>query len=67
MVEQGRQVSDFDERYAIYEQANQILVDAVPYVYFYNPAFTRAMSPRVQGYVLRSDNANLYMNTYLEG
>ncbi|MDE2857413.1 MAG: ABC transporter substrate-binding protein [Chloroflexota bacterium] len=67
LVDEGRQISDFDERYAIYEEANRILVDAVPYVYFYNPAFTRAMSPRVQGYVLRSDNANLYMNTYLEG
>ncbi len=67
LVDQGRQVSDFDERYAIYEQANQILVDAVPYVYFYNPAFVRAMSPRVQGYVLRPDNNNLYMNTWLEG
>ncbi len=67
LVEQGRQISDFDERYAIYEQANQILVDAVPYVYFYNPAFVRAMSPQVQGYVLRPDNINLYMNTYLEG
>ena len=67
LVEQGRTISDFDERYAIYEQANQILVDAVPYVYFYNPAFVRAMSPRVQGYVLRPDNNNLYMNTWLEG
>ena len=67
LVDQGRQVSDFDERYAIYEQANQILVDAVPYVYFYNPAFVRAMNPNVQGYVLRPDNINLYMNTYLEG
>ena len=66
LVDQGRQISDFDERYAIYEQANQILVDAVPYVYFYNPAFVRAMSPSVQGYVLRPDNNNLYMNTYLE-
>ena len=67
LVDQGRQVADFDERYAIYEEANRILVDAVPYVYFYNPAFVRAMSPKVQGYVLRSDNANLYMNTWLEG
>ena len=67
LVDQGRQVSDFDERYAIYQQANEILVDAVPYVYFYNPAFVRAMSPRVQGYVLRADNNNLYMNTSLEG
>ena len=67
LVEQGRTISDFDERYAIYEQANQILVDAAPYVYFYNPAFVRAMSPRVQGYVLRPDNNNLYMNTWLEG
>lgn len=66
LVDQGRQISDFDERYAIYEQANQILVDAVPYIYFYNPAFVRAMSPSVQGYVLRPDNNNLYMNTYLE-
>jgi len=67
LVDKGRQVADFDERYAIYEQANRILVDAVPYVYFYNPAFVRAMSPKVQGYVLRSDNNNLYMNTWLEG
>lgn len=67
LVDQGRQISDFDERYAIYEEANRILVDAVPYVYFYNPAFVRAMSPRVQGYVLRSDNMNLYMDTYLDG
>lgn len=67
LVDQGRQVADFDERYAIYEEANKILVDDVPYVYFYNPAFVRAMSPSVQGYVLRSDNNNIYMNTYLEG
>ncbi len=67
LVDQGRQVADFDERYAIYEEANRILVDAVPYVYFYNPAFTRAMSPNVQGYVLRSDNQNLYMHTSVEG
>ena len=65
LVDQGRQIADFDERYAIYAEANRILVDAVPYVYFYNPAFVRAMSPRVEGYVLRSDNANLYMNTSL--
>ena len=37
LVEKGRTVADFDERYAIYEEANRILVDAVPYVYFYNP------------------------------
>ncbi|QPC81332.1 ABC transporter substrate-binding protein [Phototrophicus methaneseepsis] len=65
LVDEGRTMSDFDERYAIYEQANQILVDDAPYVYFYNPAFVRAMSPNVEGYVLRSDNANLYMNTWL--
>ena len=66
LVDQGRQVADFDERYAIYEQANKILVDDAPYIYFYNPSFTRAMSPAVQGYVLRSDNINLYKNTWLE-
>ena len=66
LVEQGRQVADFDERYAIYEQANQILVDEAPYVYFYNVTFRRAMTPNVQGYVTRSDNKNLYKNTWLE-
>ncbi len=67
LVDAGRQVADFDERYAIYEEANRILVDAVPYVYFYNPAFVRAMSPSVQGYALRPDNNNLYMNTTVDG
>ena len=67
LVEEGRGVSDFDERYAIYQEANQILVDEAPYVYFYNGQFVRAYSPEVQGYVLRSDNVNLYKNTWLAG
>jgi peptide/nickel transport system substrate-binding protein len=66
LVDEGRQVSDFNERYAIYEKANKILVDDAPYIYFYNPSFNRAMSPKVQGYVLRSDDNNLYMNTWLD-
>ncbi|MGD2050050.1 MAG: ABC transporter substrate-binding protein, partial [Chloroflexota bacterium] len=31
LVEEGRSISDFDERYEIYEEANQILVDDAPY------------------------------------
>lgn len=65
LVDQGRQVSDFDERYAIYEQANKILVDDAPYIYFYNPSFTRAMSPAVQGYVTRPDDSTFFSRTWL--
>ena len=66
LVDAGRGTADFDERYAIYEQANQILVDDAPYIYFYNPSFVRGLSPKVQGYVIRSDDLTLFMNTWLD-
>jgi peptide/nickel transport system substrate-binding protein len=65
LVDQGRQVADFDARYAIYEQANKILVDDAPYIYFYNPSFTRAMTAKVEGYVIRPDDATFFARTWL--
>jgi peptide/nickel transport system substrate-binding protein len=66
LVDAGRQVADFDERYSIYEQANKILVDDAPYIYFYNPAFVRGLNPKVQGYTIRADDLTLFINTWLD-
>lgn len=66
LVEQGRATSDFDERYAIYEQANQILVDEAPYVYMYAPLGLRAHTPNVKGFVTRSDLMNVLWTVWLD-
>ena len=66
LVDEGRMTSDFDERYAIYEQANQILVDEAPYVYFYSPLGLRAYRSTVHGYVTRPDLQNNLLNVWIE-
>ncbi|MEZ4620010.1 MAG: ABC transporter substrate-binding protein [Caldilineaceae bacterium] len=65
LVEEGRAISDFDERYAIYEQANQILVDDAPYVYMYNKQEIRAYAPNVHGFTVRPDQANNFWTVWL--
>lgn len=66
LVDSARTTSDFEARYELYEQANQMLVDDAPYVYFYNRFFNRAYQPYVRGYVLRADNTNLFHTTWLD-
>ena len=66
LVEDGRSISDFDERYSIYEQANQILVDDAPYVYMYNKQEIRAYAPTVHGFTVRPDQANNFWTVWLE-
>jgi peptide/nickel transport system substrate-binding protein len=65
LVDAGRGVADVSERYAIYEQANQILVDAAPYVYMYAKSEVKAWNPVVQGYTVRSDSANNFWTVWL--
>ena len=65
LVDEGRTTSDFDARYAIYEQANQILVDDAPYVYFYSPLGLRAYRSNVEGYVTRPDLQNNLAGVWL--
>jgi peptide/nickel transport system substrate-binding protein len=65
LLEEGRSTSDFDTRYAIYQQANKILVDDAPYVYFYNPLTLRAWKPYVEGFVNRPDQLNKLWTTWL--
>jgi peptide/nickel transport system substrate-binding protein len=66
LVDQGQTTSDFDERYAIYEQANRILVDDAPYVYFYSPLGLRAYRPSVKGFVTRPDLQNNLARVWLD-
>jgi peptide/nickel transport system substrate-binding protein len=65
LVDQAREVEDFDERYALYEQANKILVDDAPYIYMYAKSEVKAWSPRVHGYTVRADSANNFWTVWL--
>lgn len=66
LVTEARSTSDFDERYDIYEQLNQILVDDAPYIYMYNKLEVRAYSPQVKGFVTRPDQANNFWTAWLD-
>ncbi|MCG3208869.1 MAG: HTH-type transcriptional regulator SgrR [Anaerolineae bacterium] len=66
LVTEGRSISDFDQRYQIYEQLNKILVDDAPYVYMYNKFEIRAYAPYVKGFVTRSDQANNFWTVWLD-
>ena len=66
LVDEARAIGDFDTRYQLYEQANQILVDDAPYVYFYSPLGLRAWAPDVQGYVLRPDLDSRFTKVWLD-
>jgi peptide/nickel transport system substrate-binding protein len=66
LVDEGRSISDFDKRFAVYKQANKILVDDAPYIYFYSPKNIRAFKPFVKGYVTRPDNLNNLWNVWLD-
>ncbi|MCC6613664.1 MAG: hypothetical protein IT320_09320 [Anaerolineae bacterium] len=66
LVESGSQVGDFDERYGIYEQANQILVDDAPYIYMFAKSEVKAWSPSVNGFVVRPDSAVNFWTVWLD-
>ncbi len=67
LVTEARQTSDFEERFALYEQADRILVDDAPYIYMYTKEEARAWSPSVNGYVVRPDQATNFWSVWLEG
>ncbi|MBE0690264.1 MAG: hypothetical protein IH587_09115 [Anaerolineae bacterium] len=66
LVESGSQVGDFDERYGIYEQANQILVDDAPYIYMFAKSEVKAWSPSVHGFVVRPDSAVDFWTVWMD-
>jgi len=66
LVDLGRTLSDFDERYDVYQQANQILVDDAPYIYLYAKSEVKAWSTNLQGFVVRPDSAVNFWEVWLE-
>ncbi|MEO0563317.1 MAG: ABC transporter substrate-binding protein, partial [Chloroflexota bacterium] len=45
LVDEGFTIGDFDERYSVYEEANQILVDDAPYIFMYAKSEVKAWNP----------------------
>ncbi len=66
LVDEGRTIEDFDARYAVYEQANKILVDEAPYIYMYAKSEVKAWSPSVKGFTVRPDSAVNFWTVWLE-
>lgn len=66
LVEEGRSITDFDQRFEIYQKANKILVDDAPYIYFYSPIGLRAYTPAVKGFVTRADLLNVLWTVWLD-
>ncbi len=48
---------DEDARKELYDQAAQIIVDDVSYLYLYNPEVVQAWVPGLEGYQIRPDRA----------
>ena len=66
LLDEGRSTQGYDERYAIYQQINQTIVDEAPYVYLYNPLNINAYADHVQGYQARGDQAIRFAGTWLD-
>lgn len=50
LLEEAGDISDFDERYELYEQAQRIIVDDCPYIYYAHRDNLPAFQDRVEGY-----------------
>ena len=66
LLDEGRSTQGYDERYAIYQQINQTIVDEAPYVYLYNPLNINAYADHVHGYQARGDQAIRFAGTWLD-
>ena len=66
LLDEGRTLADFDARYEIYEQVNQMIVDDAPYIYLYNPLQIHAYKPYVHGFSTRSDQSVRFHETWME-
>ena len=57
LLQQGATETDQDARKQVYDQAAQIIVDDVSYLYLYNPDVVHAWAPGLSGYTIRADKA----------
>jgi peptide/nickel transport system substrate-binding protein len=66
LLSEGRKTQGFDQRKAIYQQVNKMVVDDAPYIYMYNPANINAYRSYVKGYAARPDQAVNFTQTWLD-
>ena len=57
LLQQGATETDEAARKQVYDQAAQIIVDDVSYLYLYNPDVVQAWAPGLSGYQIRADKA----------
>lgn len=57
LLTQAAAETDQDVRKDLYDQATEIIVDDVSYLYLYNPDVVHAWTPAVEGYEVRPDRA----------
>ncbi len=57
LLNQAAAETDQDARKALYDQAAELIVDDVSYLYLYNPDVVQAWAPDLEGYEIRPDKA----------
>ncbi|MGY1688953.1 ABC transporter substrate-binding protein [Geodermatophilus sp. SYSU D01105] len=65
LLQQGATLADQDARKQAYDQAAQLIVDDVSYLYLYNPDVVQGWSPGLAGYQIRADKAINFENVEL--
>ena len=66
LLDQGRRATVAEDRYAIYAQVQDIVINDAPYIYLYIPKVVHAWQPYVRGYVTRADEAIRFVDTWIE-
>lgn len=66
LLDAAREETDEDARKELYDQAVELIVDEVSYLYLYNPDVINAWRPAVQGYSTRPDAAIRFVETSIE-
>jgi peptide/nickel transport system substrate-binding protein len=62
LLEQAASETDQDARKALYDQAAELIVDDVSYLYLYNPDVVQAWAEGIDGYEIRPDRAINFEN-----
>jgi peptide/nickel transport system substrate-binding protein len=64
LIEKGKTVMDHKERLALYDQAQQIVLDDVPLIILFNPVFFEAERKSVHGFKANAIGINRYWNVW---
>ena len=66
LLDDARVETDQDRRKELYDQAAELIIDDVSYLYLYNPDAVAAWRPAVEGYDVRADQAIRFVDTHID-